>query len=90
MSHKTRWISVLLLSVLAGMALSACTTPDAGYNCPAILCPLPPCSQVTTQAACDPRADCHSVFVDPGTPLCGKASLPSARMCWARDCSGLT
>jgi len=27
MSHKTRWISVLLLSVLVGMALSACTTP---------------------------------------------------------------
>ncbi|HMF42727.1 MAG TPA: hypothetical protein VKQ32_18780 [Polyangia bacterium] len=55
-----------------GSYFSACTTPNAGYNCPAISCPAPSCSQVTTQAACDARADCHSVFIDPGT--CGCAS----------------
>ena len=33
----------------------------------------PKCSEVTTQAACDARDDCHSVFEDPGT--CGCASL---------------
>jgi hypothetical protein len=32
----------------------------------------PKCSEVTTQAACDARDDCHSVFEDPGT--CGCAS----------------
>jgi hypothetical protein len=31
------------------------------------------CSQVTTQAACDSRSDCHSVFVDPGTCGCAAA-----------------
>jgi hypothetical protein len=50
------------------------------------------CSDLTTQAACDARAGCHSVFVDPGT--CGCA--PSG--CCARfdscadgdkaDCTG--
>jgi hypothetical protein len=30
------------------------------------------CSGLTTQAACDARSDCHSVFYDPGT--CGCAS----------------
>jgi hypothetical protein len=38
-------------------------TPDA---------PLAKCSDVTTQAECDARSDCHSVFVDPGT--CGCAA----------------
>jgi hypothetical protein len=28
------------------------------------------CGQVTTQAACDSRSDCHSVFADPGTCDC--------------------
>ena len=31
--------------------------------CPAVACPIA-CSQVTTLADCDARADCHSVFVD--------------------------
>jgi hypothetical protein len=34
--------------------------------------PPPKCSEVITQAACDARSDCHSVFEDPGT--CGCAS----------------
>jgi hypothetical protein len=41
----------------------ACATGDAGATT---------CGQVTTQAECDSRSDCHSVFVDPGT--CGCAS----------------
>lgn len=28
------------------------------------------CSQLATQAACDVRSDCHSVFVDPGNCAC--------------------
>jgi hypothetical protein len=28
------------------------------------------CSDLTTQAACDTRSDCHSVFVDPGNCAC--------------------
>ena len=37
-------------------------------------CATPPvaCTQLTTQAACDDRTDCHAVYVDPGT--CGCAS----------------
>jgi len=31
------------------------------------------CSTLTTQAACDDRSDCHSVFADPGT--CGCAGV---------------
>jgi len=31
------------------------------------------CSQVTTEAECDGRGDCHSVFVDPGTCGCAAA-----------------
>jgi len=41
----------------------ACPTTDAA---------VATCSQVTTQAGCDGRSDCHSVFADPGT--CGCAS----------------
>jgi hypothetical protein len=40
--------------------------------CPAIACPAA-CSIMTTQASCDARPDCHSVFVDPGT--CGCAAV---------------
>ena len=53
-----------------GSHFSGCTTPDAGYNCPAISCPLPPCAQVTTKDACEQRSDCHSVFVDPHNCAC--------------------
>lgn len=34
MTRKTRWLSVLLLSVVVGMALSACTTPVTVNNAP--------------------------------------------------------
>ena len=42
-------------------ANGACSTGDAGATT---------CAQVTTQAECDGRSDCHSVFVDPGTCGC--------------------
>jgi hypothetical protein len=42
----------------------ACASNDAGAGT---------CSQVTTQAECDGRSDCHSVFVDPGTCGCAAA-----------------
>ena len=42
----------------------ACPTGDAGATT---------CGQVTTQAECDGRSDCHSVFVDPGTCGCAGA-----------------
>jgi hypothetical protein len=62
-------------------------TPGSGScfagGCPAVACPPPDagtidapsgsCDQVTTQAACDGRSDCHSVFVDPGTCGCAAA-----------------
>ena len=54
-----------------------------GQVCPAMACPAPDagtsdaasgsCSAITTQAACDSRGDCHSVFADPGT--CGCAGI---------------
>jgi hypothetical protein len=55
-----------------GSSFAACTTPDAGFNCPAISCPLP-CGQVTAKDACEARADCHSVFVDPHNCACAAA-----------------
>jgi hypothetical protein len=47
----------------------ACPPPDAGSPDATI----PSCADVTTLAACDLRADCHAVFVDPGT--CGCAGI---------------
>jgi hypothetical protein len=56
-----------------GTHFASCGVAGAtDFNCPAITCPLP-CGQVTTQAACDTRTDCHSVFVDPGTCGCAAA-----------------
>jgi hypothetical protein len=52
-----------------GCPASACPPPDAGTND----APSGSCDQVTTQAACDSRSDCHSVFVDPGTCGCALA-----------------
>ena len=53
---------------------SSASDPVPASQCPAlaIACPAP-CSVNTTQASCDARSDCHSVFVDPGT--CGCASV---------------
>jgi hypothetical protein len=45
----------------------------SGSTCPGFACPATTCDQVTTEAACDTRTDCHSVYVDPGT--CGCASV---------------
>jgi len=44
----------------------------SGILCPAIACPAG-CSIATTQAACDARPECHSVFTDPGTCDCAAA-----------------
>jgi hypothetical protein len=47
----------------------ACPAADAGTSDAA----SGSCSAITTQAACDSRGDCHSVFVDPGTCGCAAA-----------------
>ena len=46
-----------------------CPAPDAGTTDAAPVS----CSQVTTQAACDSRSDCHSVFMDIGA--CGCSAI---------------
>jgi hypothetical protein len=49
---------------------AGCTPPGAtAPACPAIACPVT-CSGLTTEATCDARSDCHSVFYDPGTCGC--------------------
>ena len=57
----------------AGCAGSACAR-DAGQSEVAVAS----CDQISTQAACDLRRDCHSVFVDSGNCTC------SASGCCAR------
>ena len=52
-------------------------------GCPGVACPPPDagtvdaasgtCGTLTTQAACDNRSDCHSVFVDPNNCKCSTA-----------------
>jgi hypothetical protein len=37
---------------------------------PAAPCPPAPCPELTTLDECEARADCHSVFVDPGNCDC--------------------
>jgi hypothetical protein len=59
------------------------TCSPAGGVCPASPCPVPDggdvdasvlaCSQLTTQAACQARSDCHTIFSDPGTCGCAAA-----------------
>ena len=46
-----------------------CVAPDAGVGDAA----SGSCGQVTTQAECDSRSDCHSVFMDLGTCGCAAA-----------------
>jgi hypothetical protein len=57
-------------------------TGSCGQVCTGMACPAPDaaaidtgsgCSALTTQAACDARSDCHSVFYDPGTCGCAGA-----------------
>jgi len=63
-----------------------CTHGTGGCStggCPGFACPLPDagtsdassgsCGQVTTQAECDSRSDCHSVFMDSGICDCAFA-----------------
>jgi hypothetical protein len=61
----------------AGQIWCAGCTPGTGAcytgGCPGIACPTSTCDQVTAQAECDTRSDCHSVFVDPGTCDCATA-----------------
>ena len=68
----------------AGQTWCPGCTPGTGScsvgGCPGYACPLPDggtadaaagsCDQVTTQAECDGRTDCHSVFEDPQTCRC--------------------
>jgi hypothetical protein len=62
-----------ITSLDAGTCTGASCASDAGPNdaTPGDV-PAATCNQITTQAACDIRGDCHSVYVDPGT--CGCAS----------------
>ncbi len=53
-----------------GQRFVGCAAPGTAFNCP-LACPAPAaCSTVITEAACNARTDCHSVFVDPGTCDC--------------------
>jgi hypothetical protein len=57
----------------AGACMGSTCSMDAGpIDTSPSDAPAPTCSQITTQAACDLRSDCHAVYVDPGT--CGCAS----------------
>jgi hypothetical protein len=43
---------------------TSCLASNEAVACPAYACPAAaPCATVTTEAACDQRNDCHSVFV---------------------------
>jgi len=57
-----------------GKTFAGCAPPGgAPFACSAA-CPAPvSCASVATEAACDTRPDCHSVFVDPGTCDCAVA-----------------
>ena len=50
-----------------GQKFTACVGPNEAVACPTTACPLipAPCANVTTEAACDARIDCHSVFLNP-------------------------
>src|ERR1019366_10754801 len=51
----------------AGWAVDAATADVASGTC----------NTITTQAACDSRSDCHSVFVDPNNCKCAAAGCCS-------------
>jgi len=55
-----------------GQYFVGCAAGTGAHSCPAVDCPAP-CSSETTLPACDARADCHSVFYDPGTCGCATA-----------------
>jgi hypothetical protein len=55
-----------------GQLYIGCGTGTGGHSCPAVECPIP-CSSETTEAACNARGGCHSVFVDPGICDCAPA-----------------
>lgn len=54
--------------------------------CPDAPCALP-CGDLTSEAACDSRSDCHPVYVDPGTCLC---ALPGCCAQFERCAAGGT
>ncbi len=69
-----------------GRTFEGCSPPNSGaIACPATACPAPaPCSTVTTEAACNARTDCHSVFDDPGTCGCNAVGC-CAHFSWCAD-----
>jgi hypothetical protein len=55
-----------------GQRFVGCAAPGTAFSCP-LTCPAPSsCSTVTTEAACDERNDCHSVFAE--SPACDCAT----------------
>jgi hypothetical protein len=57
----------------AGCTGSSCALDAARVDAAPSDTPLAACSQVATEADCNLRGDCHSVFVDPGTCGCAGA-----------------
>jgi hypothetical protein len=45
-----------------GQKFTTCLGPNEAVACPKTTCPVMPCADVSTLAACDARTDCHSVF----------------------------
>jgi hypothetical protein len=58
---------------MGGQTFADCLAAGDAVAC-ALGCPAQePCADVTTEAACSSRSDCHSVFTDPGTCDCAVA-----------------
>ncbi len=72
-------------SCTGGQTFEGCSPPNSGaIACPAA-CPAPAaCSTVTTEAACNARTDCYSVFDDPGTCGCNAVGC-CAHFSWCAD-----
>jgi hypothetical protein len=67
-----------------GQRFVGCAAPSTAFSCP-LACPAPAaCSTVTTEAVCNARTDCHSVFVDPGTCGCNAVGC-CAHFLWCAD-----
>jgi hypothetical protein len=69
-----------------GQNFVGCIGPGESESaCPLLTCPAPAaCSTVTTEAVCNARTDCHSVFVDPGTCGCNAVGC-CAHFSWCAD-----
>ena len=69
-----------------GQSFVGCGGPgESRVACPLLTCPAPAsCSTVTTEAVCNARTDCHSVFDDPGTCGCNAVGC-CAHFSWCAD-----